>query len=104
MNNCYAVIDKLWNRKVHGYGLLNHPFDCKKCMREYDLEDALRALKRFFKLGGRSSFRRKSMPLKKGSSKKVVGENIRELIRSGRPAKQAVAIALSQSRKSKKKG
>ena len=43
------------------------------------------------------------MPLKKGKSKKVVSANIRELVRSGRPQKQAVAIALSQARKSRKK-
>ena len=47
------------------------------------------------------------MPLKKGSSKKVVSENIRELKQSGRPQKQAVAIALDQagrSRGRKRKG
>lgn len=33
------------------------------------------------------------MPLKPGSSKSVVSQNIRELVRSGRPVKQAVAIA-----------
>lgn len=31
------------------------------------------------------------MPLKKGRSDKVVGQNIRELVNSGRPPKQAVA-------------
>ena len=35
------------------------------------------------------------MPLKKGSSKKVIGENIHELEESGKPHKQAVAIALN---------
>lgn len=38
------------------------------------------------------------MPLKRGSSKKVVAANIRELIASGRPQKQAVAIALKEAR------
>lgn len=43
------------------------------------------------------------MPLKKGSSKKTISSNIRELKRSGRPHKQAVAIALHQARKGKRK-
>ena len=47
------------------------------------------------------------MPLKRGSSKKVISSNIGELIRSGRKPAQAAAIAYSKagkSRKSKKKG
>lgn len=42
-------------------------------------------------------------PLRKGSSKKVIGENIAELIRSGRKKDVAAAIAYSKAGKSKKK-
>lgn len=43
------------------------------------------------------------MPLKKGKSKKVISENIGELIHSGRKKDQAVAIAMSEAGKSRKK-
>ena len=42
------------------------------------------------------------MPLKKGSSKGTVSTNIRELVHSGKPQKQAIAIALDVARRSKK--
>lgn len=42
------------------------------------------------------------MPLKKGKSKKVFQENIKTEIKAGKPQKQAVAIAYSVKRNSKK--
>ena len=46
------------------------------------------------------------MPLIKGKSKKVVSKNISELVRSGRPQKQAIAISLAKAgvARRKKKG
>lgn len=41
------------------------------------------------------------MPLKKGSSKKAISSNIKTEMKHGKPQKQAVAIALSESRRSK---
>lgn len=43
------------------------------------------------------------MPLKKGYSKKTIGENIAKEEASGRPKKQSIAIALNTARESAKK-
>ncbi len=40
------------------------------------------------------------MPLKKGKSRKVISENIKEMMASGHPQKQAIAASLSNARKS----
>jgi hypothetical protein len=40
------------------------------------------------------------MPLKRGKSRKVVSANIKKEMEHGKPQKQAVAIALSEARKS----
>lgn len=44
------------------------------------------------------------MPLKKGKSKKVIGENIATEIKAGKPKDQEIAIAMSKAGKKKKKG
>lgn len=40
------------------------------------------------------------MPLKKGTSRKVMGENYKAEIAAGKPKKQAVAIMLNEARES----
>lgn len=44
------------------------------------------------------------MPLQRGSSKKIISSNIKEMMDSGYPQKQAIAASLSNARRSKKGG
>jgi hypothetical protein len=43
------------------------------------------------------------MPLEEGSSKKVISDNIKTEMHSGKPQKQAVAIAMSEAGKRRQK-
>jgi hypothetical protein len=43
------------------------------------------------------------MPLKKGTSRKTIGKNIKEMEASGHSRKQSIAAALNTARKSGKK-
>ena len=43
------------------------------------------------------------MPLQQGKSKAAIGANIHELVKSGRPIRQALAIALHTAGVKKKK-
>lgn len=47
--------------------------------------------------------RKFNMPLKKGSSNKVISANIKKEIKAGKPQKQAIAVALNKAKKNRKK-
>lgn len=40
------------------------------------------------------------MPLSRGTSRAVIGRNIKEMEQAGHPAKQAIAASLNEARKS----
>jgi len=82
--------------------------------QSYGYQLALEAAKYVKMFTGTSSFSMKDLenlikkkiiipnPLRRGSSQKIVSSNIRELMHSGRPQKQAVAIALKKAGMSRK--
>jgi hypothetical protein len=41
------------------------------------------------------------MPLKKGTSQKIISGNIREMIHAGHPQKQAIAASMNKAGKSR---
>jgi len=43
------------------------------------------------------------MPLKSGKSKKVISQNIREMMHAGHPQKQAIAAAMRKAGKTRKR-
>jgi hypothetical protein len=43
------------------------------------------------------------MPLAKGSSKRTISTNIREMMKAGHPQKQSIAAALSMAGKARKR-
>ena len=43
------------------------------------------------------------MPLKKGKSRKAISSNIKTEINAGKPRNQAIAIALSKAKKTRKR-
>jgi hypothetical protein len=43
------------------------------------------------------------MPLKSGKSKEIISSNIKKEVESGKPQKQAIAIAMSKAGKSRNK-
>lgn len=43
------------------------------------------------------------MPIRNGTSQKIISQNIKTLIKEGKPQSQAIAIAMSEAGKTKKK-
>lgn len=44
------------------------------------------------------------MPLLRGSDRDTIGKNIKTELRAGKPRRQAIAIALAEARRTKKRG
>ena len=55
------------------------------------------------RIGFLVSAKERAMPLKSGKSKKVIQQNVREMVSAGHPVKQALAASYKKAGKSRKK-
>ena len=71
--------------------------------KNFKTEDIKKALDKQAPKLKKATTRSKTMPLKKSASPKAFKENIKTEVKTGKPVKQAVAIAYSEAREAKKK-
>jgi type II secretory pathway component GspD/PulD (secretin) len=76
----------------------SHVIENKKVMSEKHADKIWQQIAETYGI----SLKLKKNPLKRGKSREIVSSNIRELMHSGRPQKQAVAIALKKAGMSRK--